>query len=124
MSHILITGASSYGRTEVIRETIVPAYKNTHDIVRVPTGSTATGLRKTARQVNPDRPTLVIIDEVRRSSIIEATELLLNNADSSKVLVVAVAETGTVRTHPGKVHNLHLGAEHFVVLDAAAQAAA
>lgn len=124
MSHILITGATSYGRTSVIREEVVPAYKNTHDIVRVPTGCTPTSLRKAARQVNPDRPTLVVIDEVRRQSIIEATELLLDNADPSKVLVVAVAETGTVRTHPGKVLNLHLGAEHFIVLDAAAEAAA
>lgn len=114
MSHILITGQSASGKSTVVNDTVIPAYTSTHDIVRVPTGSTATGLRKAARQVSPDRPTLVVIDEVRRPSIIKATELLLDTADPSKVKVVVIMGTGTIEI-PANAHHLHLTREYFLV---------
>nr|WP_017202707.1 hypothetical protein [Microbacterium barkeri] len=124
MSHIIITGASASGKSTVIRESIVPAYRDTHDIVLVPTGSTANHVLTKATPVSADRPTLVIIDEVRRPNIARAVEGLLDLADPAKVMVVVAAEPGSIRTNPGAVLNLHLTREHFIVRDAAMPAAA
>lgn len=145
MSHILITGASATGKTRTARENILPAYKGTHDIVELD-GSTASVQRiLDAAQAAPAkydasgnlrashtggsaRPTLVFIDDVRDNArsgaVVKTVETLLAKTDSSKVMLVITAEPGTVRTHPGKVHTLHLERELFIANEAAAPVAA
>lgn len=135
MSHILITGASGTGKTRTARDTIVPDYSATHDIVEL-NGSTASVQRiLDAAQAAPAkydasgklrapyagssaRPTLVFIDDVRDNArsgaVVKTVEALLAKTDSSKVMLVITTEPGTIRTHPGKVHTLHLEREHFI----------